>query len=313
MRGVLREISREKVVSPMSRHRGFTLIELLVVVAIIALLIALLLPSLGRAREQAKSVSCLTNLRQVGLAFTVYAEEHSNYIPPGDALTGSTAAYYESWASILLGANSTVAQTADPSQLLATQGLTRSIFRCPSDNNTPVQIWDWADANNLAVYNGSWSYPTSPYAPEGSNIWRVLSHYGTQPRVVETSYGINGSFMAWVSWNQFNTSPANYQVNNTYFGAPDLRQHRISDINAPGSFAFVFDGFYLLTRMPTKINARHGNNTMTNVLCADGHGESANRTALPMPGTDWGSDTNPYGTGSVTLRNYPRFNWRLDQ
>ena len=55
---------------------GFTLIELLVVVAIIALLISILLPSLNRARDQARTAVCLSNLKQLGLAFALYAEDH---------------------------------------------------------------------------------------------------------------------------------------------------------------------------------------------------------------------------------------------
>ncbi len=60
---------------------AFTLIELLVVVAIIALLISILLPSLSRAREQAKAVKCRANLHQMGLCLTMYLDEHRGCFP----------------------------------------------------------------------------------------------------------------------------------------------------------------------------------------------------------------------------------------
>jgi prepilin-type N-terminal cleavage/methylation domain-containing protein len=72
---------------------GFTLIELLVVVAIIALLIAILLPSLGRAREKAKLTQCLNNLRQLGLAAFMYQGENNGYFPCG----GHGTQEYNDW------------------------------------------------------------------------------------------------------------------------------------------------------------------------------------------------------------------------
>lgn len=63
------------------QKKGFTLIELLVVVAIIALLISILLPSLNRAREQVKATVCMANLRSMGQAFTMYAEEFKGIWP----------------------------------------------------------------------------------------------------------------------------------------------------------------------------------------------------------------------------------------
>jgi len=64
--------------SKMRKPKGFTLIELLVVIAIIALLMAILMPALKRAKEQGERAVCLSNLKQLGLAWILYADDNED-------------------------------------------------------------------------------------------------------------------------------------------------------------------------------------------------------------------------------------------
>jgi prepilin-type N-terminal cleavage/methylation domain-containing protein len=72
------------------RKSGFTLIELLVVIAIIAILAAILFPVFAQAREKARTASCLSNLKQIGLATMMYSQDYDERYPPG---------YYTGWTT----------------------------------------------------------------------------------------------------------------------------------------------------------------------------------------------------------------------
>ena len=72
----------------MTRTKAFTLIELLVVISIIAVLLSVMMPALNAAKKRAESVTCLSNMRQIGLAANLYAEAYDDYVPRGSGSGG---------------------------------------------------------------------------------------------------------------------------------------------------------------------------------------------------------------------------------
>lgn len=191
------------------KKRAFTLIELLVVIAIIALLLAVLTPSLKKAKDSAKKLVCLSNERQLGLSLQAYLLEHKDRLPPSSCHLNNPDQY---WLNIL----------ADYTD-------TQLLFCCPSDPSKNFVDWDrpldeqestlrWSSfaLNSLldpdCPYNrGHYNRASNIrrpmyciYASEAPDSWTSADHLHP-----ETWRNIN-QVKGQIAWNRHKNETANY-------------------------------------------------------------------------------------------------------
>ena len=175
--------------------QGFTLIELLVVIAIIAVLAALLLPALARAKNKAEGIACMNNMKQLIAAAQVYALDNSDKWPangPGDSsvnLANPPANYVPRvWAEGREGSNLTDQQTADGmvsdkvSLLAPYMAKSKTSFRCPSDKAlTRVGAVSYYRPKSYGM-NTFVAWAVAPYHNEPSGGYRVFLKTGSVGR-----------------------------------------------------------------------------------------------------------------------------------
>ena len=128
-------------------YKNFTLIELLVVIAIIAILASMLLPALSQARERAKLITCVNNLKQMGTAVNMYAGDYDGYLPcairGGDSNDwGQENAYFENNIAPYLGLT--------PQSYLA-RPVGSSLFVCPSSS---IRLYKTGNRTQTRYYHG---------------------------------------------------------------------------------------------------------------------------------------------------------------
>lgn len=179
------------------KHNGFTLIELLVVIAIIAILAAMLLPALASAKERAKRISCVNNLKQMALGVTIYTTDNGDYMPPLKFRYSGNVQYpYEMFR--YTSAPNVAPPTYDPSGGPYNLGVLWSTkvisdgkpYYCPSNNKSDDTLtFDWYAAT------GNWplGVDAAKASAAGINQGYVRSGYQYYPQSTKIDTGVSTS------------------------------------------------------------------------------------------------------------------------
>ena len=299
-------------------RRGFTLVELLVVIGIIALLIAILLPVLGRAREAARTIKCVSNLRTIAQAAMQYGNDNKNFFVPSVIFKDVEGDPVDYWPHLLVYRKYLPRQNiTNASSPLAYN----SVLVCPS-------VVEFSTANS--AIDGVRRAVSEVLEPPGS------SGIGSPGLWVDWSYGINGTSYSYAANNAANIL---YPCTSISYGT--LKCSALKKRNAgkkSAELAFMFDGKeWNLWNSPsvsppssiisTRIAGwRHGQwrasnrdaSGRVNVSFMDGHVATLPREELPdqyAAANGYFTDPKPdkMNSGSGGHRGFPYPKWRLDQ
>jgi prepilin-type N-terminal cleavage/methylation domain-containing protein/prepilin-type processing-associated H-X9-DG protein len=193
---------------------GFTLIELLVVIAIIAILAAMLLPALSAAKERAKRISCVNNLRQLALGINIYTSDNADYMPPLKwRESGGNLQYpYEMARFTTVNSPSTAYDSDGGPYNLGSLWSSKVIsdgkpFYCPSNAKGNNLAYDWYASTMQWPYGVDTAAAAAAVPPDG-NPGYLRSGYYYYPQSInakQTSTAVGQRNVPY--WPDYSTSP----------------------------------------------------------------------------------------------------------